>query len=648
MRRLAVSLACALASHLAFAVLPQTVQLSAGAFRDSTTSLPTVQTNIAYTIPSTASSSYRLGTFTLYPPVGSIYESTYPNGLQVTLTEQMSHISVNLSDGGSRSGTAQMSYWNDASPFQYECDTYWSGWPLEMSATLTYKSGVKLVYFKSASNYTCDIKTTDSSENIIPQNNMFVTAFSSEFMISTREKYRGVFYHDTNGIRRNLSTTPAQAVVSNGDYIVISNDVGRALFLNDTDFGVSVNSTIIRSGECAQIETSYLYSCAATGQVTGIYCLTTNSCTSITSSTWANLGSMYDDTIVVFSSSTNYNVNFRTFQNRAQYPVVVHGNYGFTMSIPANSGVVSCPKAGTLTISTSAPSSNRIEYIGYDDAAHRVTSTPSEIHTSEADDPVVFFQDEYQTITFTNPTAYSIDIWTTYGVFTIPPHSSRTLQSLFTWKIRRTPTTPSLRGGARLLKSSTPTPPAGGTGSIVIFDEHGMPIVVGDDWTPFYPNDGDNVSVVEGYSTLLFGSDDVPIYGKNGTLLFAYPPYFEDVLIQTYWAFDQDAVGSPDAYINGNMVCNGHATGHIIAHSIVEQGSEWGKWDDKENGYVIRFSMSLDNSESSSASCNYVCWLDEDNTVTASSPGTANGVEHYFKLICNPFASSNRYRLEAE
>ena len=136
---------------------------------------------------------------------------------------------------------------------------------------------------------------------------------------------------------------------------------------------------------------------------------------------------------------------------------------------------------------------------------------------------------------------------------------------------------------------------------------------------------------------VLYGSDDVPIYGKDDDPLYAGKPfiYTTNVTVMTEWAFDQSAYGSPVAYINGESVCGGHSTSHIIDYTVTSADS-W-TWNKNKQAYEAWFTMSIYTS-GSGGSCNFRCWRN------ASSYDAANVDER--ASVSGDQSTVARFRIE--
>lgn len=98
------------------------------------------------------------------------------------------------------------------------------------------------------------------------------------------------------------------------------------------------------------------------------------------------------------------------------------------------------------------------------------------------------------------------------------------------------------------------------------------------------------------------------VYGKYNTPVFQFPVFFSptDIKIYTEWVFDQDSYGTPKAYINNSVVCEGHDTGHIIDYAISDGAYEY---DANTREYKITFTMKITPGIGKyGGSCTFRCW----------------------------------------
>lgn len=118
---------------------------------------------------------------------------------------------------------------------------------------------------------------------------------------------------------------------------------------------------------------------------------------------------------------------------------------------------------------------------------------------------------------------------------------------------------------------------------------------------------------------LLYGSANVPIFGEGGALLYSDPPdnQYTNAVVMTEWAFDQDAYGSPVAYINGENVCGAHSTGHIIDYPVASAEDWTYNWDTLKFESTFTMSISVQSGKPG-GSCNFRCWVDKEATYDMS------------------------------
>ena len=636
MRRIAAILACALMAHVSLAVLPESVTVSYYNYFHN--GEPQAETNATFTIPAATYGSYKFAEYTLWPPEGSGWLDGYPNGLKLSFVAYCDRIVLtHTGRNGSGNKTCTARFDQRDGSYRFSDDSYDNMLPLGgLSAQLAF-GGIGAA-FGAATHYTVRIETSDPNDITDLIRSMTWTypkrTYSSFWASAQAPDNRKVYYIDAGGTRHNIGKTRTFVSVSDGGSVLFTNDVGTATFVNASGVDVEVRTprrwVTLAPGEVAVIETDSDWKVATEGLGVTYMSKTFQPVMVTSTPTTADIN---DGAVIDFSTARS----LTAFENRTAYPLELGTSYG---SFVCQTGaVISVSTTNGYTLATSAPVSSRVEYLAPDGMAVRVTSTPAPAQITEGQLGVIVYQDAWETVTFYNPTARSIDVWTTYGIETIPPNGSRVLTSLFVWKIRLTPQ----RRGVSLM-SASPSTSTGGTGSVTVIGEHGVPMPVTEDWITIDPTSGGSFETIDGYSTLLFGSDDVPIFGKANSLLHGYPPYFEEVMIVTEWAFEQS--GHPIAYINDTVVCNGHATTHIIPYNITEF-SKWKRWSNADNGYVIRFSMSQYNNAPKSF-CTYRCWMSEDESVRAESVGPQNGMPHWFKLVFNPYKTSNKYKLVAE
>ena len=106
-------------------------------------------------------------------------------------------------------------------------------------------------------------------------------------------------------------------------------------------------------------------------------------------------------------------------------------------------------------------------------------------------------------------------------------------------------------------------------------------------------------------SSSRYSSNGYPLlYDKGGRLLRSSGSL--KVMLYTWWDFDPSAVGHDDALINGEVVCYGHATTHIIDYNVNQSQV-------KHEGQVrIPFTMSI--SAENSSWCNFRVWMGNGGT----------------------------------
>lgn len=636
MRKIAAILACALMAQVSLAVLPESVTITYYNYFHN--GEPQAQTNATFAIPAATYGSYKFAEYTLWPPEGSSWWDGYPNGLKLSFVAYYDRIVLThtgRNGSGNKTSTARFNQLDGT--YRFSNDSYDNMLPLgDLSAQLAF-GGIGATFGAATGNHTVRLETSDPNDITDLTRSLTWTypkrSYSSFWASSQAPNNRQVYYVDAGGTRRNIGRTRTLVAVSDGGSVLFTNDVGAATFLNASGVDVEVRTPMRRvtlaPGEVAVIETDGDWKVSTEGLGVTYMARTFQPVMVTSTPTTADID---DGAVVDFSTSRSS----ATFENRTEYPLELRTSYD-TFFCPTGS-VISLSTTNGYTLATSAPASNRVEYLAPDGMAVRVTSTPAPVQMAGGQLGVTVYQDAWETVTFYNPSGRSIDVWTTYGIETIPPKCSRELTSLLMWKIRLTPQT----RGVSLMSASAPSTSLGGTGSVTVMGEHGVPMPLTEDWITIKPTPGGDFATIDGYSTLLFGSDNVPIFGKENGLLHGYPPYFEEVWIVTEWAFEQSGV--PIAYINSVAVCNGHATEHIIPYNITEY-SNWSRWSNADNGYVIRFSMSLYNIAPKSM-CTYRCWMRDDESVSAESVGAQSGMWHNFKLVYNPYrATGKKYKL---
>ena len=632
MRRLVLAFAV-LAASSASALLPERVTIS---YYDH---MNRASSNVTFTVPAqTYATSHSLGTIEI--PVPERVASSYPNGFRMAFAlshQQGSTYSrivctyTGRNSGGDKTAEATIPHVDGTSWFS----DYASEIPLSSFGAAVEYGGISAT-FSSGAGYGVNLYTSDPNDAhlLIRPYTTALSTYSSFWASSTSPADNPVYYLDANGVRHDLSSARTALVVADGGTVAFSNEVRTTTFVNSTGYSVKVRpsggtNVTLAGGESATLETLGWWLVASDG-TNVVYFASNGVPVKVTSTmTQMEVGNVAEVAFI-----TNY--VSASFFNRTAYPLTVDAS-GRTYAVPTNTTWQISTTNGFM-LSTSAPAANRVEYLAPDQTAVRVTSTPAAAQMAEGQAGITVLQDAWETITFSNPTGRSIDIWTTYGVVTIPTNTTRTLTSLGVWKIRFTP---QLRG-MRLLSAE---PEQGGSG-ITVIDGNGMPIVISDDWRFIIVIDGGAYRTYENWSTVLFGTPGKPIYGTSSSILYGVTNIFQKVALMTEWRFNQSAVGAPIAYINGDNVCPSHSTTHIIDYELTDH-AKWTRWNNKRHGYLIRFSMSLGNVNTSGAACTYRCWMKDDPTVNAEVSLTVSEAAG-FTLIYNPYKATGKYKLVAD
>lgn len=145
-------------------------------------------------------------------------------------------------------------------------------------------------------------------------------------------------------------------------------------------------------------------------------------------------------------------------------------------------------------------------------------------------------------------------------------------------------------------------------------------------------------------TNLLYGASGYPLYRTTTNIV-------DNITVMTEWVFDQSNDPSPHAYINGEDVCAGHATSHIIDYNITAAG-DW-IYDRSSNCYVIDFSMQLRSGSSASSSSYSVtqrCWFganayaNADSDKRAEVSGTVGDIA-YFRASVNKSTGVKKLQL---
>ena len=98
-----------------------------------------------------------------------------------------------------------------------------------------------------------------------------------------------------------------------------------------------------------------------------------------------------------------------------------------------------------------------------------------------------------------------------------------------------------------------------------------------------------------------------------------------DVTLMCSWRFDQEPYGKPKAYINGKLVCETHATEHVIPYDVMK-GCKI-----KGTKYQRVVTMSI-RTESSGGPCVFTC----------TGPGCGASVTGYHFTVARFFFTMNR------
>lgn len=116
--------------------------------------------------------------------------------------------------------------------------------------------------------------------------------------------------------------------------------------------------------------------------------------------------------------------------------------------------------------------------------------------------------------------------------------------------------------------------------------------------------DGSNVLYATNLTTGEYADNPHPLLFQQA---FKYDP--TNVMVWTEWQFNQDAYGSPYAKINGETVCWGHSTTHIIDYNVGTT-TNW-SYNASTRLYTTEFDMSIEirDSSKSGGSCVYRCWF---------------------------------------
>lgn len=129
-----------------------------------------------------------------------------------------------------------------------------------------------------------------------------------------------------------------------------------------------------------------------------------------------------------------------------------------------------------------------------------------------------------------------------------------------------------------------------------------------------------NIRISDGTSTPNDASAEPLVFGgmvaaNEGRLLFAANGMplrsttvniSTNIALMTWWDFTQGDWGSPKAMINGEVVCDGHATSHIVAYTVNENNLKINEMNGK--GYVYFTMSQTPQSGHSGGNCAMRCW----------------------------------------
>jgi len=148
--------------------------------------------------------------------------------------------------------------------------------------------------------------------------------------------------------------------------------------------------------------------------------------------------------------------------------------------------------------------------------------------------------------------------------------------------------------------------------------------------------------------TLVFGdmktaNEDKVLYAENDMpIRSAIVNMTTNIQLMTWWDFDHGAWGSPKAMINGEVVCDGHSTDHIIAYTVNANSLKVNGISGK--GYVYFTMSQTPGSGYSGGSCTMRCWdasLGSSTSAYANAPAdhkaevSAGTGEARFKMTIN-------------
>ena len=106
------------------------------------------------------------------------------------------------------------------------------------------------------------------------------------------------------------------------------------------------------------------------------------------------------------------------------------------------------------------------------------------------------------------------------------------------------------------------------------------------------------------YGDMKSENADAILHAENGSPLYGPAIVPTNITMMTWWDFAQEEWGSPLAKINGETVCAGHSTTHIIPHEVNS-----GRVFERDGKYTFTFTMSLvPESGKSGGGCSFRCW----------------------------------------
>ena len=139
-------------------------------------------------------------------------------------------------------------------------------------------------------------------------------------------------------------------------------------------------------------------------------------------------------------------------------------------------------------------------------------------------------------------------------------------------------------------------------------------------------SDGTSAPTNAPFETLVFGdmvtaNEDKVLYAANDMpVRSAIVSMTTNIQLQTWWDFSHsDWGGSPKAMINGEVVCDGHSTSHIIAYTVNANNVRVNEMTGK--GYVYFTMSQTPQSGYSGGSCTMRCW---DASLGSSTSAYAN------------------------